>query len=54
MGANIPGKPRVSLMYLGGFTEYNRRCGVALAHRHSEFLLSPPAATPNADALGEA
>ncbi|SFF68192.1 flavin-containing monooxygenase [Blastococcus tunisiensis] len=41
MGANIPGKPRVSLMYLGGFGEYSRRCALALEDGHSEFEVSP-------------
>jgi cyclohexanone monooxygenase len=30
MGANIPGKPRECLYYVGAFTEYRRRCQLAL------------------------
>lgn len=26
MGANIPGKPRVFMVYVGGFGNYTRRC----------------------------
>jgi cyclohexanone monooxygenase len=30
MGQNIPGKPRQSLYYIGGFPEYRRRCELIL------------------------
>jgi cyclohexanone monooxygenase len=26
LGANIPGKPRVMMMYVGGFNQYTQRC----------------------------
>jgi cyclohexanone monooxygenase len=40
MGANIPGKPRVPMMYLGGFGEYSRRTNLAVTSEFSEFLVS--------------
>jgi cyclohexanone monooxygenase len=40
MGANIPGKPRVSLMYIGGFQNYSRQCDVAAVNGYEGFLLS--------------
>jgi len=40
MGANIPGKPRVSLMYIGGFQNYSRQCDVAAVNGYQGFLLS--------------
>jgi cyclohexanone monooxygenase len=39
MGANIPGKPRVILTYLGGFLEYRRRLAVATEAGYSGFKL---------------
>ncbi|HTK63081.1 MAG TPA: NAD(P)/FAD-dependent oxidoreductase [Pseudonocardia sp.] len=39
MGANIPGKPRECLYYLGGFTEYRRRCQAAIDTRLDEFVV---------------
>jgi cation diffusion facilitator CzcD-associated flavoprotein CzcO len=39
MGANIPGKPRVMLMYIGGFQEYSRRCNEATTTRYKDFIL---------------
>jgi cyclohexanone monooxygenase len=40
MGANIAGKPRESLYYLGGFPEYRRRCELALGGDAAEFVLT--------------
>jgi cyclohexanone monooxygenase len=39
MGANIPGKPRECLYYLGGFTEYRRRCQAAVDGGFDEFVV---------------
>jgi cyclohexanone monooxygenase len=39
MGANIPGKPRVILTYLGGFQEYRRRFLEAAADGYSGFVI---------------
>jgi cation diffusion facilitator CzcD-associated flavoprotein CzcO len=39
MGANIPGKPRVMLMYIGGFQEYSRRLKEATTTRYRDFQL---------------
>jgi hypothetical protein len=39
MGANIPGKPRECLYYIGGFSEYSRRCERAIAADFDEFEL---------------
>lgn len=40
MGANIPGKPVVSLVYLGGFQEYSRRLDEAASHDYAGFSTS--------------
>lgn len=45
MGSNIPGKPVVSLMYLGGFQEYRRRLDKALNEGIDEYLFSHAPAT---------
>ena len=39
MGANIPGKPRVILTYLGGFPDYRRRFHEAAANGYSGFAV---------------
>jgi cyclohexanone monooxygenase len=39
MGANIPGKPRECLYYLGGFTDYRRRCQAAVDDGFGEFVV---------------
>jgi cation diffusion facilitator CzcD-associated flavoprotein CzcO len=41
MGANIPGKPREFLYYLGGFTEYRRHCQLAVDSGYAEFDIGP-------------
>ncbi|HEY1970271.1 MAG TPA: NAD(P)/FAD-dependent oxidoreductase [Pseudonocardia sp.] len=48
MGANIPGKPRQSLYYLGGFPEYRRRCELLLSENFAEYQLGavPTAKVP--------
>jgi cation diffusion facilitator CzcD-associated flavoprotein CzcO len=37
LGANIPGKPRQFLYYLGGFPEYRRRCELILDDGFAEY-----------------
>ena len=41
MGANVPGKPRVFLPYLGGVGEYRRRCDEEAAAGYPGFTLAP-------------
>jgi cation diffusion facilitator CzcD-associated flavoprotein CzcO len=40
MGANVPGKPRVSLSYLGGFNDYSQKCRAVAASGYQGFVLS--------------
>jgi cyclohexanone monooxygenase len=42
MGANIPGKPRQCLYYLGGFPEYRRRCEYILDSDFADHQLDVP------------
>jgi len=46
MGANIPGKPRVFMAYLGGVTPYKERCDEVAASGYEGFVLT--AAEPSA------
>lgn len=39
LGANVPGKPRMIMPYLGGFPEYKRRCNEAVAQGYAGFAL---------------
>jgi cyclohexanone monooxygenase len=39
IGANIPGKPRVVLPYLGGFPAYRRKCDAVAAGGYQGFLV---------------
>lgn len=39
LGANVPGKPRMIMPYLGGFPEYKRRCNEAASRGYEGFLL---------------
>jgi cyclohexanone monooxygenase len=41
MGANIPGKPRVLLPYLGGFPAYRRKCDAVAADGYEGFRFAP-------------
>ncbi len=38
MGANIPGKPRVFMAYLGGFRAYRERCQLVAASGYEGFI----------------
>ena len=40
MGANIPGKPRVFMPYVGGFDRYKRHCDAVAAKGYEGFVLS--------------
>jgi cyclohexanone monooxygenase len=39
MGANIPGKPRVFMPYVGGFDRYKRHCDAVAAKGYEGFVL---------------
>ena len=41
MGANIPGKPRVFMPYVGGFAIYRQKCNEVTARDYEGFSLSP-------------
>jgi cyclohexanone monooxygenase len=40
VGANIPGKPRVFMPYVGGFDRYKRHCDAIAAKGYEGFKLS--------------
>jgi cyclohexanone monooxygenase len=40
MGANVPGKPRLFLAYLGGFDNYAARCDAIAANDFEGFDLA--------------
>jgi cyclohexanone monooxygenase len=40
MGANIPGKPRLFLPYVGGISAYQRKCDQVAASGYEGFALS--------------
>jgi cyclohexanone monooxygenase len=44
MGANIPGKPRVFLPYIGGFSTYAARCREVVEKDYEGFDFSRPKA----------
>jgi cyclohexanone monooxygenase len=41
MGANIPGKPRIFMPYVGGVGVYRQRCDEVAANKYEGFRLSP-------------
>ena len=41
MGANIPGKPRVFMPYVGGCGPYRKQCDEIAAHGYEGFVLGP-------------
>ena len=43
MGANIPGKPRVFMPYIGGVGNYRQTCDRIAAEGYTGFQLAPPA-----------
>jgi cyclohexanone monooxygenase len=44
MGANIPGKPRVFLPYIGGFSTYASHCQEVVKKGYEGFNFSRPQA----------
>jgi len=52
MGANIPGKPRVFMPYVGGVDRYKRTCDEVAADGYPGFTFTP-AETPALTAAGE-
>ena len=45
MGANVPGKPRVFLMYIGGLDRYVERCDQIVGAGYAGFNFTPAFAT---------
>jgi cyclohexanone monooxygenase len=41
VGANIPGKPRVFMPYVGGFAGYKQKCDAVAANDYQGFVLTP-------------
>ena len=41
MGANVPGKPRVFMMYIGGLDRYIERCEAIVSEGYSGFRFTP-------------
>ena len=39
VGANVPGKPRVFMPYVGGFASYDRKCKAVAAGGYEGFRL---------------
>ncbi len=50
MGANVPGKPRVILPYMGGFANYAERCEEIAASGYPGFAFAPAAVAEAAEA----
>jgi cyclohexanone monooxygenase len=48
MGANIPGKPRVFMPYIGGVGAYRRKCDEVAANGYEGFQLAGPASIAEA------
>ena len=40
LGANIPGKPRIFMPYVGGVGEYRKKCDEVVANDYEGFVLS--------------
>ena len=40
MGANVPGKPRVFLPYIGGYPAYVQKCNAVAANGYEGFALT--------------
>ncbi|MBN9562608.1 MAG: hypothetical protein J0H14_18055 [Alphaproteobacteria bacterium] len=41
VGANIPGKPRVFMPYVGGFASYKKRCDAVAENGYAGFIMAP-------------
>ncbi|MDF3842433.1 NAD(P)/FAD-dependent oxidoreductase [Pseudomonas citronellolis] len=50
-GANVPGKPRVFMPFVGGFGNYRRLCDAAAANGYEGFVLSGQTATAQQEEL---
>jgi cyclohexanone monooxygenase len=50
-GANVPGKPRVFMPFVGGFGNYRRLCDAAAANGYEGFVLSGQTATAHQEEL---
>jgi cyclohexanone monooxygenase len=48
MGANIPGKPRVFMPYIGGILPYRQKCDDVAAKGYEGFVLTPRQAASTA------
>ncbi|HEX6394923.1 MAG TPA: alpha/beta hydrolase fold domain-containing protein [Acidimicrobiales bacterium] len=51
MGANVPGKPRVFLPYVGGFDSYRKTCNEIVERGHLGFRLDGPARSLHNDGI---
>ena len=40
LGANIPGKPRIFMPYVGGFPQYKSRCDAIVKNHYEGFVIS--------------
>ena len=40
LGANIPGKPRIFMPYVGGFPQYKSRCDAIVQNHYEGFVIS--------------
>ena len=40
LGANIPGKPRIFMPYVGGVGEYRKKCDEVVANDYQGFMLT--------------
>jgi cyclohexanone monooxygenase len=40
MGANVPGKPRIFMPYIGGVGTYRQKCEDVAARRYAGFTLT--------------
>ena len=43
LGANVPGKPRVFMPYIGGFPVYRDKCNAVAANGYEGFVLTSDA-----------
>jgi cyclohexanone monooxygenase len=46
MGANIPGKPRVFMPYIGGVAAYRQKCDEVAAKGYEGFEIASAASAP--------
>jgi hypothetical protein len=49
MGANVPGKPRIFMPYIGGVDVYTDKCNAVAAHGYEGFRLDPQGSEASAD-----